>query len=86
MELIKILGKIANKEETYRNFVKLSLPKLFDKFYLGNPKIYDTLIEIFNDFISFKILSIKDFYQYIEINLFLSQEYIFQYLFYRQFY
>ena len=73
MELIKTLGQTINKEETFRNFVKQSLPKLFDKFYLGNPKIYDTLIEMFNEFISFKILSIKDYYQYIE-NIPLEEE------------
>ena len=73
MELIKTLGQTINKEETFRNFVKQSLPKLFDKFYLGNPKIYDALIEMFNEFISFKILSIKDYYQYIE-NISLEEE------------
>ena len=73
MELIKTLNKTINKEENYKNFIKLSLPKLFDKFYLGNQKINDTLIEIFNDFISFKVLSIKDYYQYIE-NIPLEEE------------
>ena len=58
MELIKTLSKTLNKEENFKNFIKSSLPKLFDKFYLGNTKINDTLIEMFNDFISFKILSI----------------------------
>ena len=66
MELIKTLGHTINNEENYRNFIKLSLPKLFDKFYLGNPKINDSLIEMFDEFISFKILSIKDYYQYID--------------------
>ena len=66
MELIKTLSQTLNKEESFKNFTKLSLPKLFDKFYLGNTKINDTLIEIFDRFISFKILSIKDYYQYIE--------------------
>ena len=73
MNLIKILSKIINKEENFTNFIKLSLPKLFDKFYLSNPKINDTLIEMFNEFISFKILSIKDYYQYIE-NIPLEEE------------
>ena len=66
MELIKTLSQTLSKEESFKNFTKLSLPKLFDKFYLGNTKINDTLIEIFDRFISFKILSIKDYYQYIE--------------------
>ena len=73
MDLIIILGKTINKEESFRNFIKQSLPKLFDKFYLGNTKINDNLIEMFNQFISFKILSIKDYYQYIE-NLPLEEE------------
>ena len=73
MNLILTLGKTINKEETFRNFIKQSLPKLFDKFYLGNPKINDNLIEMFDQFISFKILSIKDYYQYIE-NIPLEEE------------
>ena len=73
MELIKTLSKTLNKEENFKNFIKSSLPKLFDKFYLGNTKINDTLIEMFNDFISFKILSIKDYFQYIE-NIPLEEE------------
>ena len=73
MDLILTLGKTINKEETFRNFIKQSLPKLFDKFYLGNPKINDNLIEMFDQFISFKILSIKDYYQYIE-NIPLEEE------------
>ena len=66
MQLIKALGNTINTEENFRNFVKQSLPKLFDKFYLSNQKINEALIEIFNQFISFKILSIKDYYQHIE--------------------
>ena len=73
MELIKTLGHTINNVENYRNFIKLSLPKLFDKFYLGNSKINDILIEMFDEFISFKILSIKDYYQYIE-NIPLEEE------------
>ena len=73
MELIKTLSKTLNKEENFKNFIKSSLPKLFDKFYLSNTKINDTLIEMFNDFISFKILSIKDYFQYIE-NIPLEEE------------
>ena len=73
MGLIVVLGQTINKEESFKNFVKQSLPKLFDKFYLGNDKINDNLIEIFNQFISFKILSIKHFFQYIE-NIPLEEE------------
>ena len=39
MELIQTLGKIMKHDESYNNFVKKSLSKLFDKFYLGNNKI-----------------------------------------------
>ena len=73
MELIKAIGKSQHKEENFNNFVNQSLPKLFDKFYLGNPKINNTLIEMFNNFISLKILTIKDYYQYIE-NIPLEEE------------
>ena len=73
MELIKTLSQTINKEESFKKFTKSSLPKLFDKFYLGNTKINDALIEIFDKFISFKILSIKDFFQYIE-NIPLEEE------------
>ena len=73
MELIKALVQTINKEESFKNFVKQSLGKLFDKFYLGNVKINESLIEIFEQYISFKILAIKDYYQYIE-NIPLEEE------------
>ena len=73
MELIKALVQTINKEESFKNFVKQSLGKLFDKFYLGNVKINESLIEIFEQYISFKILTIKDYYQYIE-NIPLEEE------------
>ena len=73
MNLILVLGQTINKEENFRTFIKNSLPKLFDKFYLGNQKINENLIEMFNQFISFKILTIKDYFQYIE-NIPLEEE------------
>jgi hypothetical protein len=73
MELIKALVQTINKEESFKTFVKQSLGKLFDKFYLGNVKINESLIEIFEKYISFKILAIKDYYQYIE-NIPLEEE------------
>ena len=73
MELIKALVQTINKEESFKNFVKQSLGKLFDKFYLGNVKINESLIEIFEKYISFQILTIKDYYQYIE-NIPLEEE------------
>ena len=73
MELIKALVQTINKEESFKNFIKQSLGKLFDKFYLGNVKINESLIEIFEQYISFKILTIKDYYQYIE-NIPLEEE------------
>ena len=66
MELIQILGKTLNKDENYKTFIKQSLPKLFDKFYLGNNKINEILEKMFSEFITYKILTIKDYYQYIE--------------------
>ena len=66
MELIQILGKTLNKDENYKTFIKQSLPKLFDKFYLGNNKINEILVKMFSEFIIYKILTIKDYYQYIE--------------------
>ena len=38
MELIQILGKTLNNDDNYKTFIKQCLPKLFDKFYLGNNK------------------------------------------------
>ena len=73
MELIKALVQTINKEECFKNFVRQSLGKLFDKFYLSNTKINESLIEIFEQYISFKILAIKDYYQYIE-NIPLEEE------------
>ena len=73
MELIKALVQTINKEESFKNFVRQSLGKLFDKFYLSNTKINESLIEIFEQYISFKILAIKDYYQYIE-NIPLEEE------------
>ena len=66
MELIQILGKTIKHDDKFSTFIKQSLPKLFDKFYLGNNKINETLIKMFSEFIEFKIMTIKDFYQYIE--------------------
>ena len=66
MELIQVLGKILKEEENFKNFIVQSLPKLFDKFYLGNPKINEILVAMFSQFIEYKILTIKDYYQYIE--------------------
>ena len=66
MELIQNLGKVINHDESFNKFIKQALPKLFDKFYLGNNKINEALIKMFSEFISYKILTIKDYYQYIE--------------------
>ena len=66
MDLIQSLGKSINHDENFNKFIKQSLPKLFDKFYLGNTKINEALIKMFSEFISYKILAIKDYYQYIE--------------------
>ena len=73
MELIQVLGQKLYQEENYKVFIKQSLPKLFDKFYLGNSKINEILIKMFSEFIEYKILSIKDYYQYIE-NIPLDEE------------
>ena len=73
MELIQVLGKAMTQDENYSNFIKQSLPKLFDKFYLGNNKINEVLVKMFSEFIAYKILTIKDYYQYIE-NIPLEEE------------
>ena len=73
MELIQVLGKAMTQDENYSNFIKQSLPKLFDKFYLGNTKINEVLVKMFSEFIAYKILTIKDYYQYIE-NIPLEEE------------
>ena len=73
MELIQILGKTLNNDDNYKTFIKQCLPKLFDKFYLGNNKINEILVKMFSEFIAYKILTIKDYYQYIE-NIPLEEE------------
>ena len=73
MELIQVLGKAMTQDENYSNFIKQSLPKLFDKFYLGNNKINEVLVKMFSEFIAYKILTIKDYYQFIE-NIPLEEE------------
>ena len=66
MELIQVLGNILKGEDNFKNFIRQSLSKLFDKFYLSNPKINQILVKMFSEFIEYKILTIKDYYQYIE--------------------
>ena len=73
MDLIQVLGKAMKEDENYNNFIRQSLPKLFDKFYLGNTKINEVLVKMFSEFIAYKILTIKDYYQYIE-NIPLEEE------------
>ena len=52
MELIKTLCNTNKSDESFHNFIKQSIPKLFDKFYLQNTKINDSLIVLFSNFIS----------------------------------
>ena len=73
MELIQVLGKTIKQDGNFNTFIKQSLPKLFDKFYLGNTKINEILVKMFSEFIEYKILTIKDYYQYIE-NIPLEEE------------
>ena len=44
ISLITTLTEYISSEENFNNFIKQSLSKLFDKFYLQNPKINDMLI------------------------------------------
>ena len=74
INLIKILCEkislIENENEQIKldfiNFIKKSLSKLFDKFYLQNSKINNNLFEVFVLFLEKNILNIKDYFPLIE--------------------
>ena len=66
LELIEILGQYLYDQNEYKSFYKQALPKLFDKFYLQNQKINDNIIQMFNNSIANRILSIEDYYPQIE--------------------
>ena len=66
LELIEILGQYLYDQNEYKSFYKQALPKLFDKFYLQNQKINDNIIQMFNNSIANRILSVEDYYPQIE--------------------
>ena len=66
LELIEILGQYLYDQNEYKSFYKQALPKLFDKFYLQNQKINDNIIQMFNNSITNRILSVEDYYPQIE--------------------
>ena len=76
IKLIDILinnNKNNNNNQTFINFSKMALPKLFDKYYLQNQKINESLTGILSKFINYKILNIQDYYTHIE-NISLEEE------------
>jgi hypothetical protein len=57
IKLIDILinnNKNNNNNQTFKNFSKMALPKLFDKYYLQNQKINASLTGILSKFINYK--------------------------------
>ena len=66
LELIDILGQYLYDQNEFKSFYRQALPKLFDKFYLQNPKINDNIIQMFNNSIHNRILNIEDYYPHIE--------------------
>ena len=76
IKIIDILvnnNKENNNSEQFKNFSKMALPKLFDKYYLQNQKINESLTSILGKFIDNKILNIQDYYPHIE-NISLEEE------------
>ena len=65
ISLLTQMSNHLNKDGKFNNFLKSTLPKLFDKFNLQNTKINNELIELFNTFIK-NNLHFKDFIPYIE--------------------
>ena len=64
---------INTSNDTFKNFAKKALPKLFDKYYLQNPKINENITNILHNFIQNKILNLQDYYPHIE-NISLDEE------------
>ena len=59
IKLIDILiNNNKNNSQNFQNFSKMALPKLFDKYYLQNQKINESLTGILGKFIDNKILNI----------------------------
>ena len=66
LTLIDLLMDYLNKDKTFILFFKRILSKLFDKFYLNNENINKRLLSLFNKSIVEHLLSINDYYSYIE--------------------
>jgi hypothetical protein len=66
LELIDELGQYLYDQTEFKAFYKQALPKLFDKFYLQNQKINETIIQMFNNSITNRILNFEDYYPHIE--------------------
>ena len=76
INLIEILinnNKDINNNKNFKDFSKMALPKLFDKYYLQNQKINESLTGVLGKFIDNKILNIQDYYPHIE-NISLEEE------------
>ena len=74
MRLIETLIDQNNINNTeFKNFSEEALSKLFDKYYLQNPKIDENLTILLSKFVNKDILKMSDYYLLIE-NLSLEEE------------
>ena len=74
MKLIETLIDQNNSSNNeFKNFSEEALPKLFDKYYLQNPKINENLTTLLSKFANKNILTMNDYYPLIE-NLSLEEE------------
>ena len=76
LKLIETLINYNNiniSNEGFKSFAKNALSKLFDKYYLQNPKINANITNILDKFIQNKILNLQDYYPHIE-NISLDEE------------
>ena len=65
INLLKLMSDNIKNNQQFGQFLIASLPKLFDKFYLQNPKINQELISLFNIFVK-NGLKVEYFFPNIE--------------------
>ena len=65
INLLKLMSENIKNNQQFGQFLIASLPKLFDKFYLQNPKINKELVNLFNIFVK-NGLKIENFFPNIE--------------------
>ena len=72
INLLKLMSENIKNNQQFGQFLIESLPKLFDKFYLQNPKLNKELINLFNIFVK-NGLKIDYFFPNIE-NMSMEEE------------